>query len=347
MKKWDLPSEKIIEYIKKNHVYKVRREGEEYIICNPLNDDIGFHFNINPKKGICHDWRGDDTWAGQVNPKSGKRNVSFLNFIRLIRQCSFEEAYRLIAGIRPGLSAIEPLGHEVIEDQIQLPAGATIINEHGSALMTTILMWLIRRGYNQEDVEHQALHHNGNDVVWPYFEFGEMVYWQSRSFINKTFRFPDRNIYKEGKVVGVNNVSKGDFLFGFDDVAHNGRCFITESIFDKNSIGLGAIASGGAALTDNQCKKLRLTGAKEIVLTPDNDKAGLQSIVQNYNKIRPYVNDIYYVVPPKACNGKNIKDWNELITEAGFGREDIKRYIDNNLVKIDENALIRLKIKAR
>ena len=100
-------------------------------------------------------------------------------------------------------------------------------------------------------------------------------------------------------------------------------------------------------MTDNQCKKLRLTGAKEIVLTPDNDKAGLQSIIHNYNKIRSHVSDIYYVVPPKVSNGKNIKDWNELITEAGLKREDIKKYIDNNLIKIDEHALIRLKIKAR
>lgn len=347
MRRWSLPPEKIVEYIKRNHVYKVRRDGEEYVICNPLNGDVGFHFNINPKKGVCHDWRGDDGWAGHVNPKSGKRNVSFLNFIKIHRKCTLEEAYKLITGSKPSMIAETPAEQKEIEDQIRLPAGSQLITDNGSALTTAIIFWLVRRGYTQEDVEAQLLHHCGNDVIWPYFEFGEMVYWQSRSFVNKTFRFPDRNIYRDGSIIGISSVSKGDFLYGFDEVVHGGRCYITESIFDKNSIGPGALASGGAILTDNQCKKLRLTGANEIVLAPDNDKAGLQSIIQNHNKLRSITDNIYYVIPPKRHNGKDIKDWNEMITEAGDSRKDIGGYIENNIVRLDDKALIRLRIKAR
>ena len=82
-----IPAAKIIKYIEDNFEYKTRRDGKEYVINNPLNGDTGFHFNINPDKGVCHDWRGDE-WAGPINPESNKRNVSFIKFIRLYKKCS-------------------------------------------------------------------------------------------------------------------------------------------------------------------------------------------------------------------------------------------------------------------
>ena len=101
-------------------------------------------------------------------------------------------------------------------------------------------------------------------------------------------------------------------MYGFDEVQHHGICYITESIFDKNSIGLGALASGGAILTDNQCKKLKMSAPKQIILAPDNDKAGIQSVIANYNRLRSYFDDLVYVLPPTKCDGKDIKDWNEI-----------------------------------
>jgi hypothetical protein len=345
--RWHLPAAKIIEYIKRHYVYKVRREGEEYVICNPLNGDIGFHFNINPKKGFCHDWRGDDGWSGAPNPKTGKRNVSFLNFVRIARKCSIQEAFKLVVGTEVLDKSAIIEATPVIENDMKLPSGSVPIEDNGNTLTTTIIMWLMRRGYTQKDIEAQALQHCGNDVVWPYFEFGEMVYWQSRSFVNKTFRFPDRNIYKDGKVCGISDVSKGDFLYGFDEVQHHGCCYITESIFDKNSIGLGALASGGAILTDNQCKKLKMSAPKQIVLAPDNDKAGLQSIVANYNRLRSYFDDLLYVLPPTKCDGKDIKDWNEIITVGNQEKSEILSYINKNMKPLNDSSILRLKLRTK
>ena len=345
-KRWHIPAAKIIEYIKRNHAFKTRRDGEEYVICNPLNGDAGFHFNINPKKGVCHDWRGDDSWAGPVNPKTGKRNVSFLNFIRLYKKCSFQEAYRLVSGNLVSMVEDDTQTAAIIESDITLPPGSCPIADD-NPLAIAIILWLSRRGYTQEDIEAQNLHYYGNDVVWPYYEFGEMVYWQSRSFINKTFRFPDRNIYKDGSIIGISDVSKGDFLYGFDEIPSLGKCYITESIFDKNSIGPSAVASGGAALTDNQCRKLRMANPAEVVLAPDNDKAGIESIVINYSKLRSYFQTVKYVLPPTKCNGKDIKDWNELITGANLGRNEIREYIDKNTKVLDEKSMIRLKVMCR
>ena len=345
--KWALTPAKIIEYIKANHAYKIRRDGEEYVISNPINGDTGFHFNINPKKGVCHDWRGDESWAGPENPKSGKRNVSFLNFVRIHKKCSIEQAYKIVMGNSvTEINAIQK-GVETLESDIKLPNGSQPLNADSGPLAILIIIWLAKRGYSEEDVISQDIHFFGNDVIWPYFEYGEMVYWQSRSFINKVFRFPDRNIYENGKVIGVSSVSKGDFLYGFDEVSHQGRCYITESIFDKNSIGPMALASGGAILTENQCRKLRLTGANEVILTPDNDKAGLKSIVANHNKLSPFFKNIYYCVPPIKCDGKDIKDWNEMITEAKLCRQDISKYIDNNMIRLDDRAILRLRLKTR
>lgn len=348
-----IPAERIITYIKEHFEYKERKNGEEFVINNPLNGDSGFHFNINPQKGICHDWRGDE-WAGPINPDSNKRNCSFVKFIRLYKKCSYAAAVAEIMGSAVDLKQYLIPENRVTDDAskrkiaVRLPSGTNPLATADDVQAAALKKWLSSRGYNEIDVAKYDLHYLGMDVYWPYYEFDTLVYWQSRSRLNKRFNFPPLEIRdKEGKVVGITDGSKGDFLYGFDEVEAASYLIITEAIFDQHTIGENAVASGGAVLTNHQLNKIKIVGpSKGVILSPDNDKAGIKSIISNYSLLSPLGFKLYYSLPPsmkyeKDGEKKTVKDWNELgMYVSGFGK--VREMHDKAIKPINTTQLVSL-----
>lgn len=348
-----IPPEKIVSYIKSNFDYKTRKDGEEYLINSPFRDDTGYHFNINPEKGTCHDWRGDE-WAGPVNPETNKRNCSFVKFVRLYKKCSYSAAISEIIGSRIDLKSYLRPDNRVTEDvaknkyAVRLPEGTQPLLLSDDIQAKALIKWLISRGYTTESIEKFDLHHLGMEVYWPYYEFDTLVYWQSRSRMNKTFKFPPVEIKDEkNKTIGITDGSKKDFLYGFDEIEPASYLIITEAIFDQHSLGDQALASGGAVLTSVQIKKIKLLGPKKgVILSPDNDKAGIDSIISNSNILKSFGFDVYYSIPPKYKYTKNgdvfhTKDWNE-IGKYVHGFDEVRKIHDKNIRKLDENSLVEL-----
>lgn len=339
MSKIKIPPKKIIAYIKKKFEYKERKDGDELIICNPLNGDSGFHFNINPYKGVCHDWR-DDSWAGKPNAKTGKRPCNIIRFVSLYEKCSTAEAIRILLD---GESiTLEDEGKKAYDEyDVTLPKNRKLIDNVNEEMAKILIRWLKSRAYTLEDVEKYDLRYHGGDVIWPYYEFESLVYWQSRSFINKKFRFPDPNITdKEGNKIGEVKATKGHFLYGFDDIDMNGYIIITEAIFDKHTLGDQALASGGAALTREQLLKIRLLNPKKgIILAPDSDKAGLQSVINNYNLLRTLDYPLFYSVP-NISDEKT--DWNELFEKHKMSKPEIRNLFDKNIKRLSTPAIVKL-----
>ncbi len=342
-----IPADKIVSYITKNFEYKVRKNGEEYVINNPLNSDVGFHFNINPHKGMCHDWRGNE-WAGPINPETNKRNCSFVKFIRLYKKCSYAAAIREIMGHSVDVTEyLRPEGRQTdvsakVKVDIALPTGAEPLSPADDIQSNSLKKWLKSRGYDDESMAKYDLHYIGMDVYWPYYEFDTLVYWQSRSRLNKKFNFPSLEVVgQSGDVIGITEGSKGDFLYGFDEVEPAKYVIITEAIFDQHTLGQQALASGGAILTAKQINKLKIIGPKSgIILSPDNDKAGIKSIVSNFQLLEPYGFNVFYSLPPSL--DKNIKDWNEMYTKANLSRKEIRKLHDENIKKIKLETIVQL-----
>jgi hypothetical protein len=335
-----IPPEKIRAFVEKHFDSKPRKQGEELVICNPLNGDTGYHFNISLNKGVCHDWRGDE-WSGSINPKTGKRSCSFVRFVSLYLKCSTGDA---IKAILDG-SAIEFNKAEKIdlrEYDIELPTGCLKLSDHKGDRFDLLKRWLNFRGYTDEEIQENDLRCVGTHVVWPYYEFDSLVYWQSRSYLNKRFRFPDTQVYEKNKLVGNVTATKGQFLYGFDSINFNDYLIIVEAIFDKHSLGEQCVATGGAILTQDQLQKIRMINPKKgLILAPDNDKAGLKSAVSNYHLISQLGYPIYYsVFGPKAYNGA--KDWNELITGCKMAKEEVRKVFDKNIIKLGIPSLMDL-----
>lgn len=339
MAKIKIPSKKISAYIKKKFEYKERKDGEELIICNPLNGDSGFHFNINLEKGVCHDWRGDG-WAGKPNPLSGKRPCNIIRFVSLYERCTTAEAIKIL--LDGAVLEQEEQKKEHTYYDVTLPTNKPLSTSNG-AMACILINWLKSRAYTDVEIAKYDLRCFGSDVIWPYYEFESLVYWQSRSYLNKTFRFPSPNIYdKNGDVVGKIDASKGQFLYGFDDIEINGYIIITEAIFDKNALGDQAVASGGASLTHEQLIKIRLLNPKKgIILAPDQDKAGLESIIHNYNMLKTLGLPIYYSVPDIIKNDKK-SDWNDLFQVHKLSKLEIRKMFDKNIKPLNVIGITKL-----
>lgn len=335
-----IPPNKILAYIKKRFDYKERRDGEELVICNPLNMDSGYHFNINIEKGICHDWRGD-LWAGPINAKTGKRPCNIIRFVTLYEKCSVSEAIsKLLDG--DNVSNYQEPSKEYKEYDIELPPNKQFKETETDTIPAMLKNWLHRRGYTAEDITNNDLRYSGTEVIWPYYEFESIVYWQSRSYLNKKFRFPSPDVRDDsGNIIGKIHASKGQFLYGFDDITAGQHVIITEAIFDKHTLGEQTLASGGAALTENQILKLRLLNPKKgIILAPDNDKAGLKSLITNYNLLESLNYKTYYSLPPLV--GENKTDWNELFEKYKKSKKEIRDIFEKNIKVLNIKEKVRV-----
>jgi len=344
-----IPAEKIINWIENNFDYKTRKNNTEYCICDPFTGDAKYKFNINPENGVCHSWHGDD-WAGPINPKSGKRNCSIINFIKVYKRCSYKEALKEVLGdvddIGTYLTNNESKKKEYDILSVILPDGVEPLSNSKDMQAKALIKWLITRGYSNESIYKNEISYLGMDVFWPYYEFDELVYWQSRSRLNKRFTFPPEEVFNDqGQLIGKTECTKGDFLYGFDNIEPASYIIITEAIFDMNTIGEQCVASGGCDLTLNQYNKLKLLGPKKgIILSPDNDKAGIKSILTNSKKLESLKIPIYYSIPPILEEKRNIKDWNELGQTVGFNK--VRDIHDKNIKKCTMTELIKLRQKS-
>jgi hypothetical protein len=338
-----IPAKKIAGYIESRFEFRMRKEGQEYLINNPLTYDTGFHFNINPEKAVCHDWRGDE-WAGAINPKTGKRNCSFIKFVSLYEKVDYSEAIRLIMGTDYISFRTEVQKLPVIKEEMSLPRGAMALSTSSAAERQMLERWVISRGYTTDEIFNRNLHHLGAEVIWPYYEYGELVYWQSRSRLNKRFAFPSSEIFDDdGNVVGKREFGKADYLYGFDEAEHGTFVIITEGIFDMHTLGGQALASGGALLTPNQIAKLKLLNPKKgVILAPDNDAAGVNSAFSNQIKLRQANLNAYVSLPPDT-----VKDWNELVTERKMAKSAIRILFDERIMQLNPVTINKLRIKYR
>lgn len=279
--------------------HKERKDGSELVIPSPFSHNDKFKFNISVDDGICHDWRGDDWTRGGP--------ATFLRFVQLYRNCSFQQAYKEVTGLsidtaRYNLNKKENDDIKEEIEEIKLPPGTSQLGDNKVAQIC--FNWLKSRGINQDKIEAYNIQHCGLKVVWPYYEFDQFVYWQSRDVTDKVFAFPEET-------------EKGEYFYRFDHVKASGYVVVTEAIVDALTIEDQTLASGGASLTKRQVQKLKLLNpVKGVILAPDNDQAGISSIMSNAKMLQPYFN-VYYSIPPDV---KDIKDWNDVGKQYGWDR---------------------------
>ncbi len=326
--------------------FKQRKGGQCLRINNPLTADDDYHFEINLDGGGCHDWRGDG-WVG-INSTTGERNkCTFLRFVQLYLTkkhgyCSFTLALRDICGatatfadLRDSREEVQEGPPEPSEDHIELPAGSQPLWQSKEPKTAGCLFgWLASRGITSDKVSKYRMHHIGVEILWPYYQFEELVYYQSRTCVAKRFNYP------------VGSTGKGHFLFGFDNIEPASHLVVTEAIIDCQTIEEQCVATGGAGLTAHQIALIRMLGPKDgIILAPDNDAAGIKSILGDASKLRDSF-PLYYSLPPEITytedsKEKTTKDWNDVGKVLGWGRP-VQEQLETGVRRLDIKARLHL-----
>lgn len=324
---------------------KPRKNGTELRINNPFDGDTGFHFNISCEKGIVNDWRGNE-WVG-VNKLGAPNKCTFLKFVQLYLGCSFEAAIKDVLGSSFSFREFrESLGRQKLQEKeerereasLGLPKARHDLSSAEGKIANGLRKWLDIRGIDDRKIRKYRMEFSGYNVIWPYYEYDELVYWQSRSRLNKRFEFPPESI----------GVGKGDFIYGFDQVEPNSFIFITEAIFDAQTIEEQTIASGGASLTSLQARKIKALNPRNgIILAPDNDKAGYESLLANNKILAPFGFKVYYAIPPEIEYEKDgeivtTKDWNELYTGGDLSLMKIQNLAQKLAKPMDQKARVQI-----
>lgn len=327
---------------------KTRKNNREYVVCNPLKPlQEQPRLNINIETGGCWDWTGNE-WAGPLNHR-GKRQTHIVRLVQLMRGCSYQDAIREITGDQNFVytSQVEAETEEPEVAPVSIPSDFVPLTGPDDFFSKRSWNYLLSRGYTPDLILSENIHHNGQEIMWLYTEFGDVVYYQTRNVISKSFTFPPNEV-KDGKgnVISKLEITREDVLYGFDFVPRSNYVIIVESIFNRITIGNSCVASAGAAMTQGQMKRLKYLDPKYgVILAPDNDKAGIESIINNGSTLLYNGFKVFWTIPPKLeyKPGHYIKDWNELHTHMKFNHEKIIETFNSSLALLDENAIMKLK----
>lgn len=280
-------------WFRKNGIEYKSGNKSQFRICNP-DGDTSFCIEISKDKALVHDFR----------PHHQQYDGTFLRFVSKFKGISIEEAIEEVCGDARFYAddILDEEEDEELEDDIELPDGAVSLREESDSKIRKIVMnYLLNdRKLDESAIMQANIHYLGTSVVVPYHEYGMIVFWQIREILSKFFEFP--------RACGK---TAGDFLYGFDNVEPHSYVIVTEAIFNTLSIGSDCVATGGASLKDGQVKLLKILSPSEIILAPDNDKAGRKSLEKDYQSLKKHNWDISYCLPPFVKGGDDI-DWNDM-----------------------------------
>lgn len=342
--------QQIEAWVGRHFKYKRRSRGRQLCVTNPFDNDDGYHLWIStvpaipkPKPGV---QRQMGYWVHDFRP--GHYSGSLISFVKKFKKISYYQAVADIIGGDPKSvkevlqklrierrSDIEPEPEKSVEErEVELPRGSKLFEENDSSMVRQVASNnLRRRGVSEEEAIRLKLGYTSTTLVFPYYEFGVLVYWQERDILQKRFNFPDE------KVTGL---LKTDYLYNFDNVEFSGdHVVVVESIFNCISLGDNCVASGGATIVGRQLQKLLALDVNAIILAPDLDDAGIKSLRLNFFELRRIgVKRIAYCLPPYGLLEFNEKDWNDY--EIRYGPGSAKKYMESHTFELNLGVFTRL-----
>jgi DNA primase len=334
-----LTREQIENWVAAHFQYKRHSNGRQLSINNPFTNDKDHHFWIStvasslrngPQKGVIGYWVHDWTNHGF--------NSSFIRFVMRYKKVSYYKAISEVSG--KDKNSIQALlrsekarrlqeKQEEIDDkkefEVELPLSKVLSEDNGTKARQIAYNYVKGRCISDEVIESARLYYTPTSIVFPYYEFENIVFWQERDILDKIFRFPDS---------GKTGLNKTDYLYGFDNMEPHSDVIIVESIFNCLSVGNNCVATGGAILAGKQFQKLKALLPKTVILAPDFDNAGLRSLKSNYFSLRDKFK-LLYAIPPEQD-----VDWNDLDRRDGIG--SASNYISNHLTYLTIAKIVHI-----
>jgi len=233
------------------------------------------------------------------------------------------------------------------KEKILLPDGVRFFSEANSGIFRDRAMqYLLGRGIPEARALQLGYIYEPNTfydktILFPFYEDGIFVFFVCRDFTDKRFK---KNSIGEFEKVRYLNAKGGDasrYVFNVDGIEEGTDLFVLEGIIDALSLEKQAgTATLKSFLSKTQASKIWNKAPENVILVPDNDKAGRKSLLKNVAMLERYkppsLNSrvLVYKIP------KEFKDFNE----TGMHSIDINEC--HPYEKADALKLFDWKIKA-
>lgn len=283
---------------------------DKFVACSPFRYDNSPSFFVNlvdlPDKEIAGTWLDSGALQGS-NYKSG----NFLTLLSFLREETEDETFDYL---------IEKYNFKPYESQLKLNLDLKLRQQFKpltEPLGEVDLNYLPSRGIPEEVCREATIRYIEEEKAVAFTwrnPMGEIQAIKYRRTEDKIFYYQ-----KGGRRLN-------ELLYNIDYVTRH-KCqtiAITEAEIDALSwqvLGRGAVAVGGSSFSKAQLSQLVRTGAKNLILSLDNDEVGKALSNKIYEMVKQYFN-IYIVEYPAGC-----KDMNDFIRQYPTQRPTLKKVV--------------------
>lgn len=281
---------------------------DKFVACSPFRYDNSPSFFVNlvnlPDKEIAGTWLDSGALQGSEY-KSG----NFLTLLSFLREETEEETFDYLKekyDFKPYTSKLKlKIDLKIKEDFKPLQEPQGLIDTH----------YLPSRGISSSVCEESSVKYVESEKAVAFTwrnPLGEIQAIKYRRTEDKIFYYQ-----KGGRRLN-------ELLFNLDYVTKH-KCqtiAITEAEIDALSwqtLGRGAVAVGGSSFSKAQASQLIRTGAKNLIISTDNDAVG-KSLANKIYKMMKNHFSIYVVEYPDGC-----KDMNDFIRQYPTKKPIIKK----------------------
>lgn len=287
---------------------KGRWHEDKFVACSPFRYDNSPSFFINlvdlPEKEIAGTWLDSGALQG-----GEYRSGNFLTLLSYLREETEDETFDYL---------VEKYDFKPYESKLSLKLNLKVrqdfkpLSEPKGELDQE---YLVGRGISKEVIEEANIKYVKEEkavaFTWrnPLGEIQAVKYRRTK----------DKIFYYENGGRRLN-----ELLFNLDYVTKN-KCqtiALTEAEIDALSwqtLGRGAVAIGGSSFSNAQLSQLIRTGAKNLIISTDNDKVGKALAKVIYEKVKAYFT-VYMVEYPTGC-----KDMNDFIRQYPNQKPKLKK----------------------
>lgn len=282
---------------------KVTWRGDKMTACSPFRYDSTPSFFLNVEEG---DYAG--TWKDSGAYDDEYASGNFQKLLSFLRNESYEETVDYL---------LAKYDYEYMDTSLSLDIEPLYIRKSIVTLDESLISkkpldktYLDSRGIHPKIVELNGVFDNGNSIgiVWRDIN-GRIATIKYRHKQSKIFWYEKEATPVNRLVYGINHVVERDLK----------RIVLCEAEIDAmtwQSVGIFAVAVGGASLNDIQAQLIASSGVDEVILGGDFDEAGERFNSIAYEKLRMYIPSIKKI---KDSDKIPFKDVNE------FGTINVKR----------------------
>lgn len=184
----------------------------------------------------------------------------------------FNDVYKILNqynGIKTYNGTVSRVETPIGQKLLTLPTEYRLVGLYESRTAKLVERNLKKRGFNINKLMRSGLGYcasgkYGGRIIIPYYENGNLVYFNARKFINMGEKF--KNPTKDDCGVG-----KSEVIYNIDALSLYKRVFLFESTMNCLTIGNNTIGTGGKSLSSWQKNRLLESSVKDFIIGLDRD----------------------------------------------------------------------------